>query len=41
MVLGGINRTAWDTKLLLMAVQTSLMDYISFMSNTEGTAVLF
>ena len=29
MVLGCINRTAWGTKLLLMAVWASLVDFIS------------
>ena len=29
MVLGHVNRTAWDTKLLLMAVWASLVDCIS------------
>ena len=29
MVLGGINRTAWGTKLLLMPVLASFVDYIS------------
>ena len=29
MVIGGINRTAWGTKLLLTAVRASLVDFIS------------
>ena len=29
MVLGRVNRTAWDTKLLLTAVWASLVDFIS------------
>ena len=41
MALGHVNRTAWGTKLLLMAVWASLVDCIQFMSLTEGTALLF
>ena len=40
MVLGRVNRTAWDTKLLLTAVWASLVDCIKFISLTEGTALL-
>ena len=41
MVLEGIHRAAWGTKLLLMAVLASLVDCISIILYTEGTALLF
>ena len=42
MVLGCVNRTAWDTKLLLTAVWASLHGgFYPFMALTEGTALPF
>ena len=41
MVLGCINRTARDTKLLLMAVLASLVGSYQFMQYTKGTTLLF
>ena len=42
MVLGCVNRTVLGTKLLLMAVLASLVDWIyQFKSLTEGTALPF